>query len=289
VIALLAHPDPVQHLAFAALCLAATGAFARRWSSDARRSAAALWWWAIAVVGALGATVPAVESWAQRSFTGHMVQHLVLISIVAPALVIAVGPLMRSRRRGRRHWQRTVVDGPWVAPAAALAFVGVLLVTHLTGIYDTALRSRFLHEGEHVAYLVTAALLWAALREGATRRHAAAPFARIAAILGVIAGTAILGLVLATASEPLISTYSARNGFDRALDDQRTAAALMWIGGMMTSLPLLVLAFWRWAVHEEATARRLEQLTDNAASRPGSGGDRPRISCDVPNGRRAAS
>ena len=55
----------------------------------------------------------------------------------------------------------------------ALAFVGVLLVTHLTGIYDTALRSQLLHEGEHAAYLVTAALLWAALAKGqldATRR-----------------------------------------------------------------------------------------------------------------------
>ena len=287
--ALLAHTDPLQHLAFATLCLAATGAYALRWSRDTRRSAAALWCWAVAVVGALGATLPAVESWAQRSFTGHMVQHLVLITIVAPALVIALGPLGRHRRHVHRRWQRNVVDGPWAAPAAALAFVGVLLVTHLTGIYDTALRSRLLHEGEHAAYLVTAAVLWAALREGATRRHAAAPFARIAAVLGVIAGTAILGLVLATASEPLISTYSTHNGFDRALDDQRTAAAVMWIGGMMTSLPLLVLAFWRWAAHEEATARRLEQLTDSAASRPSRSGRRPRVSYDVPDGRHAGS
>lgn len=287
--ALLAHTDPLQHLAFAALCLAATGAYAVRWTRDPRRSMAGLWCWAMAVVGALGATLPAMESWAQRSFTGHMVQHLVLITIVAPALVIALGPLGRHRRGIHGRWQRNVVNGPWAAPAAALAFVGVLLVTHLTGIYDTALRSQVLHEGEHAAYLITAALLWAALREGAIRRHAAAPFARIAAILGVIAGTAILGLVLATASEPLISTYSTHNGFDRALDDQRTAAAVMWIGGMMTSLPLLVLAFWRWAAHEEATARRLEQLTDNAASTPGRNGPRPLVSCDVPDGRHARS
>jgi putative membrane protein len=67
-------------------------------------------------------------------------------------------------------------------------------------------------------------------------------------------------MILLSASEPLIPTYEARLGAARALADQRTAAALMWIGGMVTTVPLLVIAVWRWAATEERIARRSEAL-----------------------------
>jgi len=269
---MLAHTDPLQHGIVAASCLAATVAYVRRWSADPRRPTLALWCWGTAVAVTLVATLPAVEEWAERSFTGHMVQHLLLIVVVAPAAVVALEPIVRRHRgRGPRHrFARRTLDRTWAAPSAALLFVGVLLVTHLTGIYDAALRSQPIHEAEHVAYLAAAVLLWAALRSGATRRDPAAPFARIAASMGVIVGMAVLGLVLVTASEPLIPTYTTHYGVDGALADQRRAAALMWVSGMLTSLPLLVTAFWRWATHEEATARRREQLA-RSDGRPGSG------------------
>ena len=38
----------------------------------------------------------------------------------------------------------------------------------------------------------------------------------------------------------------------------------MWVTGMLTTLPLLVLAVWRWAATEERVARRAEALADAA-------------------------
>lgn len=257
---LLAHADPIQHTVVVAICLSGTIAYAWWWSTAARRARRAMISWAVAVFGVLVATMPTVEDWSERSFSGHMVQHLLLIAVVAPAFVVALEPVVFRRHRARRPHR--ALDRPWAAPVAAAMFVGTLLVSHLTGIYDAALGSQPLHEIEHLAYLVTAIALWVALRSGATRRDAAAPFGRIVAILGVIAGMAVLGLVLATAAEPLMPTYAAHQGVDAALRDQRRAAALMWIGGMLTTLPLLVLAFWRWAAHEEAAARRTEHLLD---------------------------
>ena len=81
-------------------------------------------------------------------------------------------------------------------------------------------------------------------------------------MFGVIAGSAFLGVILLAATEPLMPTYDARLGADRALDDQRTAAAIMWVTGMLTTLPLLVVAVWRWASAEERIARRAEALAD---------------------------
>ena len=40
----------------------------------------------------------------------------------------------------------------------------------------------------------------------------------------------------------------------------------MWVTGMLTTLPLLVLAVWRWASTEERIARRAEALADAATT-----------------------
>ena len=47
-------------------------------------------------------------------------------------------------------------------------------------------------------------------------------------------------------------TYEARLGAAAAVDDQRNTAAIMWVSGMLTTLPLLVAAVWRWASNQAA-------------------------------------
>jgi putative membrane protein len=82
----------------------------------------------------------------------------------------------------------------------------------------------------------------------------------------------MLGIVLLSASTPLFSTYLDRLGPDAALDDQRVAASLMWVGGMATTLPLLLVAVWRWASAEERIAARAEKLEVDRAALDGSPG-----------------
>ncbi len=101
-------------------------------------------------------------------------------------------------------------------------FLVVMFATHLTPIYDDALGNRWLHESEHAAYLLSACAMWAAV-VGVRRTGAAA---RVAVVYGVIALSSFLGLILMASARPLMPTYEARLGFDRALSDQRSAAAL---------------------------------------------------------------
>jgi len=263
---MLAHSSPVDHLLFLAVGCGAVAAYGVAWvrRPDAARARFAAWVGAVVVT--LAATAPPVEGWADRSFTGHMAQHLALIVLAAPLYVLAQpvrtlhhSPWFAHRPSSReravsRWWHRR---GALLAPAA---FLGVLYLTHLTDVYEWALDNRFVHDAEHVGYLATAIALWAVIHTAGRR----GPLPRIGVAMAVIAGTAMLGVVLMSASEPLVPTYLERLGPERALDDQRLAASFMWAGGMGLTLPLLLTSVWVWASAEQRMAMRSEALTEQA-------------------------
>jgi len=263
-VSLLAHTG-YDHLVLAAIAAAAIAAYGLAWAHQRRPRVWRLATWIAGVLIVLLASSPWLEALAEESFTGHMVQHLLVIIVAAPLFVVArpvhtlasagwmptSAPVAPAGRRGAATWRT------WSPVIGPLFFVVVLYVTHLTAIYDRALDDRLLHEVEHAAYLLGAVLTWSAVL-GAGRASAAA---RVGAVFGVAAGGALLGMVLLSAPTPMIPTYEVQLGTARALSDQRSAAALMWVGGMLTTVPLLLIAVWRWASAEERIARRTEALS----------------------------
>lgn len=261
---MIAHSG-VDHATIGALAAVFVGVYGLAWTRLAHPSRARLAAWIVGVGLVVVASLPFMEGVAERTFAGHMVQHLIVIIGAAPLLVLArpvhtllLAGWLPATARGRRlgaWWHRAA---PLVGPGL---FVVVLYVTHLTSIYDDALSNRWVHEAEHAAYLLSACVMWTAVL-GVGRTGAVA---RIGSVFGVIAGSAFLGVILLAATEPLMPTYEARLGTAGALDDQRSAAAIMWVSGMLTTLPLLVAAVWRWASTEQRIAERGEALTDARA------------------------
>lgn len=272
---LLAHSG-VDHVALGVLAAVAIGVYGAAWVRLSHASVRRLWCWIAGVLLVLIASLPFMEGLAARTFAGHMVQHLVVIIGAAPLLVLArpvhtltsAGwlPTTALGRRVGAWWHRAA---PLIGPGL---FIVVLFATHLTSIYDDALTNRWLHEAEHAAYLVAACAMWTAVL--GVGRAGSVAVARVGSVFGVIAGTAMLGLILMAASTPLMPTYEVALGTQAALDDQRSAAAIMWVTGMFTTFPLLVAAVWRWATTEQRIAERTESLSDAAAAAIG----RPRPS-----------
>jgi putative membrane protein len=245
----IAHASFGAHLVGLGAAMTLGAGYAWCWSRTGGRHARRLASWAAGLTVGLVATTPWVEERAAESFTAHMAQHLVLIVIVGPLLAIA-RPLTTAMAAlaVARHRR------PRLADLSAVAAAGVTIVTfavvHFSGWYDAALRMQWVHEAEHLAFVVTATWLWAAILAPSYRRGPV----RMLAVFTMITGLSLVGMVLLAGTEPISSEYVARLGKQGALDDQRTGATLMWVTGMAVTLPLLFTAVWRWASTEERIA-----------------------------------
>jgi putative membrane protein len=213
---------------------------------------------------------PPVDTISQRYFFMHMLQHLLLMMVAAP-LVVLGAPWSRSWRPlplgFRRPVARTVARHRVLRPLRATAhwmtspvpafvlFTADLAAWHVPQAYDLTLRDAAVHYAEHVSFLLLGIVFWAQIVDSPPLRSRLDYPGRVAfAVLGGAASW-ILAVVLALAPHPLYA-YSG-HGHLSALTDQQLAGGMMWGPG---SIPLAVYVFYglyRWLGEEEpGTPRR---------------------------------
>jgi putative membrane protein len=173
--------------------------------------------------------------------TGHMAEHLALTLLVAPAFALLLAALRPLRLLPRRA-ARAVYLATW-PPLGWVALVGVMWVTHFTGIYEASLHSEWVHEGEHAAYVLSALLFWWAVL-GPDHRLGA--IGRAVYVLTAMPAMSLVGVILATDGRPRYPSYT--------LQDEHAAGALMWSVGSLAMVAALVFGVWTWLRREERRA-----------------------------------
>ncbi len=157
---------------------------------------------------------------AERSLAGHMVQHVLLVSVAAPLLAVGRPLDVVMAAFGRRPRRQTT----WpVLAAAAVVQVVVLLAWHTPPLFDAAVRNPELHEIEHAALTLTAFVLWDVLCR-------LAPSQRGGAVLGLFVATLppmAYGVALTLAATAWYSPYAGGG----AVADQELAGVVMWAYG----------------------------------------------------------
>lgn len=240
-------------------CLLAAVAYARgRHVLRARRRVATTtarwrtWSFVGAMLAILAALVSAVDALGGALFSAHMVQHLLLMMVAAPLMVLG-DPMTaflwalptRARHAVAAWWmRRRALRGTWRVLALPIVawtlHVVALWAWHLPSLYDRAVADGPLHVLEHATFFLTALLFWWVPFRPHGRRLDAGP-----AILYLFAAalqSTILGAVLALARRPL---YAAHLGTARAwgltpLEDQQLAGLWMWVPAGIVYLVALV-------------------------------------------------
>ena len=201
--------------------------------------------WSLLAISLVGP----VEHWAHASLAGHMTQHMMLLAVVPPLLLLArpmpqfMLALTSAARRRIGPTLARVYSGTAATPVTAFVAHGLVIwLWHFPLPYQLALDYRLLHDLEHLMFFGTGLWFWWSLI--APGRLGLGSFG-LAAVLAVLTlmHTGMLGALMTFAPQLLYPDHPAGfAGFDQ-LSDQQLAGLLMWVpGGLIYTAAALALA-----------------------------------------------
>jgi len=190
-------------------------------------------------------------------FSAHMLQHLLLVLVVPPLLLLGIpAPAYRAllawgpARRAERALGHPLLAG-LLGPAT-------LWVWHAPPLYDAALASQGVHILQHLTFLVTSTIFWwpvLAPVEASRRLH---PLGSIVYLMTALVDNSVLGIIITFAPVGLYPAYLhpldrlgalplLRGGWGlNPATDQQLGGVLMWVMGgpvyLLAGLGILV----RW-------------------------------------------
>lgn len=177
-----------------------------------------------------------LEALSSTLLSAHMVQHILLIAVAPPLLVLGK-PEVAWLWALPAHWRRGMArHGPlrsalaFLSPCArpvpaALIHMATLWIWHSPMLFDAAVASDALHWLEHVLFFGTALLFWRAVIKAHSGREAAA--AALIACFITLLQSGLLSALLSFAREALYHAPDTMDWGLTALEDQQLAGAIM--------------------------------------------------------------
>jgi cytochrome c oxidase assembly factor CtaG len=155
--------------------------------------------------------------------TAHMVEHMVLTLVLAPAF--AAGLRVRV---------------PLPPAIALLQFTVVVLVVHVPAVWDATHGDVVLRVAVDAATLASAVVFW---RPALDPEASLGALARAVYLMLAMPAMSLVGVLLDFVDRPLYDGVS--------LADQHRAGALMWGVGSAVTAVILVAAVWAHLLREE--------------------------------------
>jgi len=198
-----------------------------------------------------------LETYDDRYFFVHMLQHL-LIGWVAPPLLLLGAPLVPAlwalphpvrRRLGslfRREQLLWRLGAGLTTPYLALTiFLFVVAVWHVPSFFDAAQGHTVIHDLEHLTFFVAGLLYWWPVVQPGRGNHRLAPMS--GGLLYLLASATEGGLIggIFTFSDRVIYSFYLQPASSVGLTplaDQHLAGIVMWlIGGLIDALAAFIL------------------------------------------------
>ena len=223
-----------------------------------------------------------LDTYDTRLFSVHMVQHLVLLELVPPLLllgkpipVLLVGlprGLIRSVARAHRRtpWLHRLT-GWLTSPLVAWPlFVGDLLFWHMPALYQSTLINTGVHLLEHVCFLGAALLFWWVVIEPQPGRPRLHMGARLLHAVTAMLPMNLLGAVYTFSGVlwyPFYATQGSLWGW-APLDDQRLGGIIMWLPGSLFFMAAGSILFFMMLAEDERARGDEDDAGDAPQAQP---------------------
>jgi putative membrane protein len=267
--------DPLVLVSLALMALIYGRGLRSLWRS-AGRGRGTPTWRAVAFFGGwlalIVALVSPLESWSQRLFSMHMVQHVILTMVAAPLIawseptVTGLWALPTEWRRGISQWWRSPWEGIWqrlTHPAVVwLLYAGVITLWHLPILYQAAAQNALIHNLEHISFFAIAFLFWRTVvrcgRPGEMGHGLGILF-----IFTAMLYSAVFAAAITFSRSPWYPYYAfqALQWGMSPLEDQQLAGSIMWIPGKLVHLVGVMALMLDWFKQMDRQEQR-RQIVD---------------------------
>lgn len=217
---------------------------------------------AIGMLVLLLALVSPLDLLGEQLGWAHMVQHMLLMTVAAPLLMLAapgliclcgLGPVARSTvtrvRRAigshRRRW--------FCSPLVAWSLYAVATwIWHVPVLYQAALRDPWIHDLQHLTFFISACLFWRVLLDPVARQALSGGLAVLYLFTTTLHAT-VLGVFMTLAPTAWYPDYERSTHWWEltALEDQQIAGLIMWMPACAAYV-VVAIALFAKALEERA-------------------------------------
>jgi putative copper resistance protein D len=206
------------------------------------------------LVAVVVATQSGIGAYDDVLFWDHMIQHLMLIMVAPPLLVLGQPvTLLLHASRNPLHTlvKRMVRSRPvtWLTfpPLGIAAYAATIVGTHLTGFMNLAMTNGAVHDAEHALYLFVGYLYFLPLLGREPIRWKVSYPIRLFVLFLAMPVDAFTGLALGSMGSDPFTVTMRRNWGPSPLDDIHIGGAVMWVGGAGLMFVLLMMTFFAWS------------------------------------------
>ncbi|MBI4545606.1 MAG: cytochrome c oxidase assembly protein [Gemmatimonadetes bacterium] len=185
-------------------------------------------------------------------FSAHMVQHLLLMLIMPPLLLLGTpGWLLRPLLRPAAVMRALRLA---TRPLAAFAIYNVVFIAwHLPRFYNAALEHHDLHIVQHLMFMAAAVLMWWPVVTPLPELGRLAGPLQMLYLFAFGVPMSIVSALITLSERVLYPFYerAPRVFALSALDDQQLGGLIMWVPGGLIFWVAITVVFFRWARGEE--------------------------------------
>lgn len=201
---------------------------------------------------------------AAEQFWAHMVQHIALMMLISPLLVLGspVRLALASRypviRRGAHRVARLWLVRQLLRPAVGfVVFFVVLIATHFSPLANAGMTNSAVHALELLLFLSAGCIYYYPLLEGNPQPHVVPHAVRAISLFAMMVPETMVGFFLYASSSMLHDSAMSVAGAPDTLTDQHLGGALMWSMGMIIDSVWVVLAIVEFFASERQRSESL--------------------------------